>query len=276
MKFPLKYLANIYYKVYYYYARSVLCKVSLKLPSQFEEKKGVFLYFDYEREFGGHTTKISNNNVFEILDLFDYYGFIATWFTVGKIFNHYPESINEILKRGHEIGSHTFSHIAPIKTDKISLKKDFEQYDQLTKDFVSLKGFHSPNGKWSLSMLDNILEYNFVYDVIGISKEEAPVVSQITFNNKNLIRLYSVGDDWSLYNKAIKKVEVFDHYLKLYEKISMGQIGGIGAHPWILYSNAELFEGYKLFLEYLKAQKNCMVSSAISLVSEISKVNRNK
>ena len=125
-------------------------------------------------------------------------------------------------------------------------------------------------------MLDNIFEYNFVYDVIGISKEEAPVVSQITFNNKNLIRLYSVGDDWSLYNKAIKKEEVFNHYLKLYEKISMGQIGGIGAHPWILFSNTELFEGYKLFLEYLKAQNNCMVTSAISLVSEISKVNRNK
>lgn len=45
-----------------------------------------------------------------ILDLLDRYGIKATFFMIGSNVAHYPEVAKEVMRRGHEIGNHTFSH----------------------------------------------------------------------------------------------------------------------------------------------------------------------
>ena len=46
----------------------------------------------------------------QILDLLDKYNIKATFFIIGINAVNYKDTLNEIVKRGHEIGNHTFSH----------------------------------------------------------------------------------------------------------------------------------------------------------------------
>ena len=46
----------------------------------------------------------------KILDILDRYGVKSTFFMVGVNVENYPETAKEVLRRGHEVGNHTYSH----------------------------------------------------------------------------------------------------------------------------------------------------------------------
>ena len=46
----------------------------------------------------------------KILDLLEKYQIKATFFIIGENAGYYKETLREIVKRGHEVGNHTFSH----------------------------------------------------------------------------------------------------------------------------------------------------------------------
>ncbi len=46
----------------------------------------------------------------EILDILDMYNIKATFFAVGINAKNYPEALAEVVKRGHEVGNHTYTH----------------------------------------------------------------------------------------------------------------------------------------------------------------------
>jgi len=46
-----------------------------------------------------------------VLDLLDQYNAKATFFCVGNNVGKNPELFSEILRRGHSIGNHTYSHV---------------------------------------------------------------------------------------------------------------------------------------------------------------------
>lgn len=46
-----------------------------------------------------------------VLDLLDSYGVKATFFCVGDNVRKYPELFEEIKRRGHEVGNHSYHHI---------------------------------------------------------------------------------------------------------------------------------------------------------------------
>ena len=45
-----------------------------------------------------------------LLDLFDRFNIVATFFCLGWVADRYPLLIREIVRRGHEIGTHSYSH----------------------------------------------------------------------------------------------------------------------------------------------------------------------
>ena len=104
-------------------------------PDEIKRKKNIFLYFDYEREFGGHEINITDDHIAEILNFLDEYTIKTTWFTVGEIFKEYPESIKLISKNGHELGSHTYNHIPSTKLDKEQLSDDFSTFKKISKNY---------------------------------------------------------------------------------------------------------------------------------------------
>ena len=140
-------------KIYYLFAKRWINGKPVHLPERDQSKKHLFLYFDYEREFGGHETNITDRDISLLLDILDTFQIKTTWFTVGKIFERYPDSITDILKRGHELASHTFSHIPPYYASAKELESDFKHFEDSSNMFPKVKGFHAPNGLWSLNSL---------------------------------------------------------------------------------------------------------------------------
>jgi len=49
-----------------------------------------------------------------VLDLLDEYNLKATFFCVGENVEKYPELYNDVLRRGHRTGNHTFNHLKGI------------------------------------------------------------------------------------------------------------------------------------------------------------------
>lgn len=228
--------------------------------------KNCFIYFDYEREFGGIKTNISDTDIEYILDHLDEVQIKTTWFTVGKILESYPETVSKILERGHEIGSHTYAHVSPKEMNRSTMDKDFINFERSkgNKDF-SVEGFHSPKSQWSISMFNFLLKNKFSYDVISLffkSQKILPMKLKLLESNP-IVRLVSVGDDWPLFKANKSRLEVFEYFKKLYFKTKKGDIFGIGFHPWILISDQNILLGYKDFLNYITQEKDLIIKPAI-------------
>lgn len=106
----------------------------------------------------------------QVLDILDQYGWKATFFHVADNVRKYPALYQEVLKKGHRVGNHTFSHLkgftcttdeyvanvhqaagyiksnlfrppyGRIRSDQIlALKKDFNiiMWDVITHDYSS-------------------------------------------------------------------------------------------------------------------------------------------
>lgn len=267
-------LKSLLKSAYYKYAKLILHERVAQIPSHYLEKKNIFLYFDYEREFSGHNTSITTENIIEILDFLDNYNFKTTWFTIGKIFRKYPDSVKAIFNRGHEVGSHTYSHLTPLTTTKTKLLEDFKFFEQIRNDGIEVKGFHSPNGKWSLSLLSMLAFYNYSYDVLshGRGTTIIPTIAKLD-STTSLFRLRTLGDDWLLFNSNASEKEVFNHFNNMLEELSYGDIAGIGFHPWILFSNNNILNGFKSFVESLSNRSDTNILRAIDYVNTIKTTN---
>jgi peptidoglycan-N-acetylglucosamine deacetylase len=246
------------------FQRPVIIFDKLKLPTN------LFFYFDYEREFSGHETDIKDDHIIRILDILDNHGLKTTWYIVGKILEVYPESVREIVSRGHELGSHTYAHIALRKVSFSTLKKDFTKFHSLVVPFAEVKGFHYPNNLWSLRAIRILASHGYSYDLVypGRKKKKSP--SRIHFRGKELIRLCSSGDDWPLYGKDVTEDEVFRHFSGIVENNTLkNSIIGVGFHPWILFSSQSIFNGFSRFLEVMAARQDIDIRTALDFVSEI-------
>ncbi len=63
-----------------------------------------------------------------ILDTLDRYCTKATWFAVGRMAIAYPNSVKEIMARGHTMGTHTWSH--PLNLRRLSVDKATDQIER--------------------------------------------------------------------------------------------------------------------------------------------------
>lgn len=255
---------RLYYKTLYF----ILPRKYLRMSENLSKSRNVFLYFDYEREFGGHQTKTGDNQIIRLLETLERGSFRCTWFTVGRIFIQYPESVKEILSRGHELASHTFSHVPPLHMKRTEIGKDFDLVEKAAP--VRISGFHSPKGRWSLRLLSCLRSYGYKYDLIRVpgSSKYMPFVHPLPGMSR-IVRLQTVGDDWLLLGKDNTESEVLDHFRHLLNKIDPGEIAGIGVHPWILFSDSRIFAGFELFLNYLNACEDVITDTANSYVSGV-------
>ena len=67
-----------------------------------DEKDGIFLTFD-----DGPTPEVTQ----WVLDLLDKYNAKATFFCLGKNVELFPHIFEEIIRRGHAVGNHSYNHI---------------------------------------------------------------------------------------------------------------------------------------------------------------------
>lgn len=72
-----------------------------------KDKKVLYLTFD-----DGCVPEVTP----QILDILDRYGIKATFFVVGENAAKYPDLLDDLRKRGHRVGNHTFNHLKGTKT----------------------------------------------------------------------------------------------------------------------------------------------------------------
>ena len=79
----------------------------------------------------------------EVLELLDEYDAKATFFCVGENVEKHPEIFDEILKRGHSVGNHTYHHIKGWNTKDEEYYSDIERANKLIKSNL----FRPPYGR---------------------------------------------------------------------------------------------------------------------------------
>lgn len=98
------------------------------------ETKSVYLTFD-----DGPTPKVSE----WVLNKLDEYNAKGTFFCLGRNVDAYPEIYNEIVKRGHSVGNHTYSHMKGYSASTQRYMDDIELADEL----IDSKLFRPPYGR---------------------------------------------------------------------------------------------------------------------------------
>jgi len=108
-------------------------------------------------------------NTLLILDLLDNYNTKGTFFVLGWVAKHFPDLVREIEKRGHEIGTHGYSHelIYNLTPDRFrrDVSLSLEYLSRITSRQIF--GYRAPGFSLSsrtLWALDILVELGFVYD----------------------------------------------------------------------------------------------------------------
>jgi len=107
-------------------------------------------------------------NTEKILELFEKYNVNATFFVLGYIAEKFPELIKKISDLGHEISSHTYSHIDLRKVSKEEFKEDFFKSINILEKITGgkVEGFRAPffsinkNNYWVFEILSKNLTYD--------------------------------------------------------------------------------------------------------------------
>ena len=103
-----------------------------------------------------------------LLKLLEKYNVTATFFTLGYVADSHPELIEKIVSLGHEIASHSYSHIDLRKISKtkieFDLKKSISSLEKVSGE--KIYGFRSPFFSISRDNLDcfDIIKKYFKYD----------------------------------------------------------------------------------------------------------------
>ena len=119
-------------------------------------EKDLYLTFD-----DGPTPGIT----LKTLDILDACNAKATFFCIGRNVEKYPEIYTQILKRGHTVGNHTYSHLKGWKTANSEYYNDIK----LAGTLINTNLFRPPYGKIKRTQLKYLRHfYNIImWDVMS-------------------------------------------------------------------------------------------------------------
>ena len=92
----------------------------------------------------------------KILAVLEKYGINATFFTVGKNADCYPETLELIIKNGNEIGNHTHTHRVIKSASKHTVKREIEMCENAIYSHIDCrpKLFRPPEGSFGKNLID--------------------------------------------------------------------------------------------------------------------------
>ncbi len=88
----------------------------------------------------------------------------SIFFCVGENLERYPEIAKDILKSGHEIGNHTFSHQRITKLNQSELSKSIEKVQSIAQKKLEyqIKYFRPPHGRFNLKSNKTLSQFNLI------------------------------------------------------------------------------------------------------------------
>ena len=138
--------ASIFFK-----SKGVFFDTGRKLPiySVQTEEKNIAITFD---------VNWGNSNTKKILDVLDKYNIKATFFLIGNWIDDFPEEVEEICKRGHEIGNHSNSHpdMTRISTEDMIKEISIADAKIMKVTGESTKLFRCPSGAYNDLVVETV------------------------------------------------------------------------------------------------------------------------
>jgi peptidoglycan/xylan/chitin deacetylase (PgdA/CDA1 family) len=120
--------------------------------------------------------EFSTIGISRLLQTFDQYGVIATFFVPGHTAVTYPDLIRQIVERGHEIGHHGWMHESPITLpraeERAVVQRGIEAIASVT-DQQPL-GYRAPGWELSCHTVELLLEAGFEYDSSQMANDYVP------------------------------------------------------------------------------------------------------
>ena len=127
-----------------------------------------------------------------------------TVFVVAELALKYPKIVQEIFKRGHEIGCHGFNHTLDYNKTNEEFYNEIKKSKTILEDVISSKiyGYRAPCFSLTDEKLDILSELNFIYDSSFINFENHSLYNKLDLKN------FRVKDDLIYENKKIIEVEL--------------------------------------------------------------------
>ncbi len=102
-------------------------------------------------------------------------GLLATFFVPGHTIESYPAETERILAAGHEIGHHSWAHVAPSAQKADEERADFERgLATLDRIGVTPEGFRGPDAELSDRTLELLEEHGLRYSSTLMSDDYRP------------------------------------------------------------------------------------------------------
>ena len=135
-----------------------------------------------------------------ILDLYRRYNLKQTFYIPAWCIEQYPETVDAIVKAGHEVGHHGYLHEHPnersLEEERYWLQRSIDVIERHTGKRP--RGYRAPLYKFSENTLDLLLAEGFSYDA-SLMGDDIPYL--VESERGNLVELPSYWglDDWPPY-----------------------------------------------------------------------------
>ncbi len=165
-------------------------------------------------------------NTLKILDILDKYNVRAAFFCIGKNIRKHPEIFKEIIKRGHIVGNHTYSHTRKMGfLSSRSVLKEIEKCDQVAEEIGGVKlnlfrppfGIINPKTKRALQKSKHqVIGWNVrPYDAVTRAPEK--IIDRITRDLKS-------GDLILLHDNMPKTANILEQLLVILEQRKLSTV----------------------------------------------------
>jgi len=134
-----------------------------------------------------------------ILDLLAEYELPATFFVPGWTADHHPDAVERILAAGHEIGHHSYAHVAPIDQSDDEERADLERaFTALERHGVRPVGYRCPGWEPAYRTPALLVEHGFLYDS-SLFDDDRPYVLETGDGELVELPVSWELDDWEQY-----------------------------------------------------------------------------
>ncbi len=115
-----------------------------------------------------------------ILEVLARRGVRATFFVVGQQVEEHPQLARDIVRRGHELGNHSWSHARLIFRSPAFVRSEIERTDRLLRrlGYNRPTAFRAPFGRKLITLpavLDSMNKRHVLFDVVPGDWERPPV-----------------------------------------------------------------------------------------------------
>lgn len=201
-----------------------------------------------------------------VLDVLDEFDVSATFFVLGEVAKKHPELVEEVYERGHEIGSHAYSHKTLYELGKDKFENEINLSVQLLQHIIKEKpiGFRAPSFSvnnstgWAFDVLE---KHGFKYDssifpirtkLYGVPNAPLhvynPSVDDVAKEDPNgkmiefPMTVFVFGKRIPISGGFYLRAMPFWLLKSLLKKVNRTRAGMIYVHPWETYSKTPVLK----------------------------------